>query len=73
MLKNCITKDKGIEKVSLESFHEEDVDAYCTENDLEVLSKPKYLESANISHHFLWVGKDQKPPILEILRPYKYF
>ena len=73
MLKNCITKDKGIEKVSLVSYHEEEIDAYCIENDLEVLSKLKYLEPAIISHHFLWVGKDQKPPILEISRPYKYY
>tara|TARA_B100000941_G_scaffold267206_1_gene223022 strand:+ start:126 stop:347 length:222 start_codon:yes stop_codon:yes gene_type:complete len=69
----CITKDKGIEKVSLVSYHEEEIDAYCIENDLEVLSKLKYLEPAIISHHFLWVGKDQKPPILEISRPYKYY
>ena len=72
MFSYCVTKDKDNEKVYLVSYHEEEIDAYCKENDLEVLSNPKYVEPAMVSHHFLWVGKDQKPPILEISRPYKY-
>ena len=43
MFSYCVTKDKDNEKVYLVSYHEEEIDAYCKENDLEVLSKPKYV------------------------------
>ena len=69
MFSHCFTKDN--EKVYLVSYLKE-IDAYCKENDLQVLSKPKYAEPDMVSHHFLCVGKDKKPPILEISRPYKY-
>ena len=70
MFSYCVTKDN--EKVYLVSYLEEENDSYCKENDLQVLSKPKYVEPALVSHHFLWVGKDKNPPILDILRLYKY-
>ena len=59
MFSYCVTKDNDNEKVYLVSYLEEEIDAYCKENDLQVLSKPKYVEPAMVSHHFLWVGKDQ--------------
>ena len=57
MFSYCVTKDQNNEKVYLVSYLEEEIDAYCRENDLEILSKPKYVEPAMVSHHFLWVGK----------------
>ena len=56
MFSYCVTKDQDNEKVYLVSYLEEEIDAYCRENDLEILSKPKYVEPAMVSHHFLWVG-----------------
>ena len=51
---------------------QEDIDSHCKENDLEVLSLPEYVEPAMVAHHFIWVGKEKRPAILEISRPYKY-
>ena len=67
-----ITKDKENEKVYLVSDTQEDIDSHCKENDLEVLSLPEYVEPAMVAHHFIWVGKEKRPAILEISRPYKY-
>ena len=52
----CVTKDKDNAKVYLVSYLEEEIDAYCKENDLEVL-KPKYVEPAMVSHHFYGLEK----------------
>ena len=61
MFSYCVTKDKDkdkdYEKVYLVSYHEKEIDAYCKENDLEVLSKPKYVEPAMVSHHFYGLEK----------------
>ena len=48
MFSYCVTKDKDNEKVYLVSYLEEEIDAYCKENDLQVLSKPKYVEPAMV-------------------------
>ena len=50
----------------------EEIETYCQGNDLEILSRPKYVEPAMVAHHFIWVGKEKRPPIIEISTPYKY-
>ena len=68
----CVSRDKENEKVYLVSDTQEDIDSHCKENDLEALSLPEYVEPAMVAHHFIWVGKEKRPAILEISRPYKY-
>ena len=69
MFSYCLSKNKDNEKIYFVSYLEEKIDAYSKENDLQVLSMPKYVEPAMVSHHFLWFGKDKKSLILEISRP----
>ena len=67
-----VTKDKDNEKSYLVGSTLEEIDSYCEENSLEIVGRPEYVEPAMVAHHFIWVGKDKRPPILEISRPYKY-
>ena len=66
MFSYCVAKDKENEKIYLVSFSLEEIETYCQGNDLEILSRPKYVEPAMVAHHFIWVGKEKRPPIIEI-------
>ena len=57
MFSYCVTKDKDNEKAYLVSYFEEEIDAYCKENDLQVLSKPKYVEPAMVTIIFYGLEK----------------
>ena len=72
MFSYCVAKDKENEKIYLVSSSLEDINTYCQGNDLEILSRPKYVEPAMVAHHFIWVSKEKRPPIIEISTPYKY-
>jgi hypothetical protein len=39
---------------------------------LEIIGRPEYVEPGMVAHHFIWIGEDKRPPVLEISRPYKY-
>ncbi len=59
MFSYCVSRDKENEKIYLVSSSQEDIDSHCKENDLEVLSRPDYVEPAMVAHHFIWVGKEK--------------
>jgi len=39
----------------------EEIDAYCEEKNLEILTRPKYVDPITVCHHFIWVGKRPRP------------
>ena len=68
----AVARDKENEKTYLVSDSIEEIESYCSENDLQIIEKPDYVEPEMVAHHFIWVGQEKRPAILEISRPYKY-
>ena len=72
MFSYVVAKDQDNEKSYFVSYSLEEIDIHCKENNLEIIGRPNYVEPGMVAHHFIWVGKDKRPPVLEISRPYKY-
>ena len=54
----AVTRDKENEKTYLVSNSIEEIESYCSENDLQIIEKPDYVEPAMVAHHFIWVGQE---------------
>ena len=72
MFSYAVVKDEDNEKRYFVSNTLEEINAHCAENNLEIIGRPEYVEPGMVAHHFIWLGEDKRPPILEISRPYKY-
>ena len=55
---------------------EEDIETYCENGllgyDKEILHYYTNPDPIMVCHHFIWVGKDRRPPILNISKPHDY-
>jgi len=49
---------------------EKSIEEYC--KDKEIIAWYTNPTPIMVSHHFIWVGKGKRPPILNISRPFKY-
>ena len=72
MFSYAVAKDQDNEKRYFVSYSHEEINAHCSENNLEIIGRPEYVEPGMVAHHFIWIGEDKRPPLLEISRPYKY-
>ena len=56
-------KERGLNKPVpiLIADSKEEIDSYCSEKNLEILNRPKYVDPTMICHHFIWVGKRPRP------------
>ncbi len=50
----------------------EEIDSYCLENSYEIIGRPQYVEPGMVAHHFIWVGKNKRPGLLDISKPNNY-
>ena len=50
----------------------QDIDAHCIQNNYKIIGRPKYVEPGMVAHNFIWVGKGNRPALLDISKPYKY-
>ena len=53
--------DKSKVRHYLIADSKEEIDSYCSEKNLEILNRPKYVDPTMICHHFIWVGKRARP------------
>lgn len=51
--------------------NEEEIQEYCGEKK-ELLHWYTNPTPIMVCHHFIWVGKGKRPPILSISKPFKY-
>ena len=58
--------DKSKVRHYLIADSKEEIDSYCSEKNLEILNRPKYVDPTMICHHFIWVGKRPRPAQLKI-------
>ena len=72
MFSYAVAKDEDNEKRYFVSNSPEEINTHCSENNLEIIGRPDYVEPGMVAHHFIWIGEEKRPPVLEISRPYKY-
>ena len=55
---------------------EEDIEVYCENgvlgNEKAILNYYTNPTPIMVAHHFIWVGEDKRPPILNISKPHDY-
>ena len=55
---------------------EEDIEVYCENgvlgNEKAILNYYTNPTPIMVAHHFIWVGEDKRPPILNIRKPHDY-
>jgi hypothetical protein len=56
---------KGIDKTKVRHYlladTKEEIDSYCEEKKIEIVTRPKYVDPTMVCHHFIWVGKRPRP------------
>ena len=67
----AVAKDADNKREYLVSNTEEEIEQYC-KNNLEILNWAVNPTPIMVAHHFIWVGKEKRPPILNISRPFDY-
>ena len=56
---------KAIDKAKVRHYlvadTKEEIDSYCEEKKLEIVTRPKYVDPTMVCHHFIWVGNRPRP------------